>query len=218
MLYLGDVYPGGTPGDFREGFDPVYGSLAHATAPTPGNHDWANHTAGYDRYWQSVTGAPTPPWYAFRVGGWEVLSLNSEAPHGEGSDQLRWLERRVRDSTGTCRLAFWHRPLASAGRHGDQEDVAPLWRTLAGRASLVINGHDHDLQRLRRSGGLVAAVTGAGGHGLYGVHADDPRLAFAEDGAYGGLRVRLQPAHAVLEFVAVGGRVLDRSSVACRER
>jgi len=215
LLYLGDVYERGTARDFRDRFASVYGPLARRTAPTPGNHDWPNHDVGYDPYWRSVTGAATPPWYSFRIGGWEVLSLNSEAPHGTDSPQVRWLQAHLRRSTGTCRLAFWHRPLQSAGHHGDQSDVSPLWNSLTGRAALVLNGHDHDSQRLRPKNGIVAAVAGAGGHGRYGVDGSDRRLAFAIDSADGGLRLRLRPGRAELEFVAVDGRTLDRSSVGC---
>ncbi len=215
LLYLGDVYERGTAQDFRRNFASVYGSLAKRTAPTPGNHDWPNHDVGYDRYWGSVTGAATPPWYAFRVGGWEVLSLNSEASHDAGSEQIGWLRERLSGAAGTCRLAFWHRPLVSAGRHGDQGDVAPLRDVLPGHAVLVLNGHDHDLQRLRPMRGIVAAVVGAGGHSSYGVDSGDSRVAFANDSADGGLRIGLRPGRADLEFIASDGRSLDRSSVTC---
>lgn len=216
LLYLGDVYERGTASEFQSNFASVYGALARRTAPTPGNHDWPNHDVGYDPYWRSVTGSQTPPWYSFRVGGWEVLSLNSEAPHGPGSAQVKWLRQTLSRSGGTCRLAFWHRPLRSAGRHGDHDDVAPLSDALVGRATLVLTGHDHDSQRLRPTNGMVAAVVGAGGHGRYGVNVGDSRLAFSNDGTDGGLRLRLRPVNAVLEFVAVDGRILDRSSVSCQ--
>ncbi len=218
LLFLGDVYPDGTASDFRDRFATVYGSLARRTAPTPGNHDWPNHDLGYDPYWRSVTGAATPPWYAFRIGGWEVLSLNSEAPHGVASAQLRWLRARLRSGGGTCRLAFWHRPRRSAGRHGDQRDVAPLEDALVGHAALVLGGHDHDLQRLRPARGMVRLVVGAGGHGRYGIDTTDARLAFANDSVDGALRMRLAPRRATLEFIAASGRSLDRSSVGCQPR
>jgi acid phosphatase type 7 len=215
VLYLGDVYPDGTARDFARGFQPVYGRLARRIAPTPGNHDWPNHETGYDPYWRNVTGAPTPPWYAFRAGGWRVLVLNSEAPHGAGSAQLSWLRSRVRGRT-TCRLAVWHRPRFSAGPHGDQADVAPFWDALRGHAKLVLSGHDHDLQRLKPSDGLTQVVSGAGGHGRYELEHGDPRLAFGDDEHYGALRLRLHPGRASLAFVAVDGRVLDQSKVRCR--
>lgn len=215
LLYLGDVYPDGTRLDFTRGFAPVYGRLAGRTAPTPGNHEWPEHLVGYDPYWRSVTGAPTPPWYAIHAGGWEVLALNSEAPHEAGSAQLGWLRGRLRRPT-TCRLAFWHRPRFSAGSHGDQEDVAPLWEALRGRAALVVSGHDHNLQRLHPRDGLVQVVSGAGGHGHYDLDADDPRLAFGDDRHDGALRIELRPGRAELAFVTAAGRVLDRSAVRCR--
>jgi acid phosphatase type 7 len=215
LLYLGDVYESGSAEDFRERYEPVYGALAAITAPTPGNHDWPLHRDGYDPYWRAKTGAPTPPWYAFRTGGWRIISLNSEAPHGRRSPQLRWLRAELRRGGGTCTLAFWHRPRHSAGDHGDQVDVAPLWDALRGRARLVLAGHDHDMQRLRPRDGITALVAGAGGRSRYGVDGSDPRLAFGDDAHDGALRLELRPGRARLAFVAAGGAVLDRSAVTC---
>ncbi|MEY2534965.1 MAG: hypothetical protein QOF29_2875 [bacterium] len=215
LLYLGDVYDDGSAEDFRARYDTVYGRLARITAPTPGNHDWPAHRDGYDPYWEAVTGAATPPWYAFAIGGWRVLSLSSEAPHGAGSEQLRWLRAEVRRDNGSCTLAFWHRPLRSAGLHGDQSDVAPLWNALRGRARLVVNGHDHDLQRLRPRDGITELVAGAGGETRYGVDESDSRQAFGDDQHGGALRMQLRPGGARLTFVAADGAVLDRSAVRC---
>lgn len=215
VLYLGDVYEGGSAADFRARYDTVYGDLAAITAPTPGNHDWPAHLEGYDRYWSAQTGAATPPWYAFTVGGWRIVSLNSEAPHGRGSPQLRWLAAELRRRPGTCTLAFWHRPWQSAGRHGDQADVAPLWEALRGRARLVVNGHDHDLQRLRPRDGITELVAGAGGKSRYGLRPDR-RLLFGNDTQDGALRLALSPGAAQISFVSVAGEVLDRSAVSCQ--
>lgn len=214
VLYLGDVYDHGSAEDFRQ----QYGTLARITAPTPGNHDWPSHPDGYDRYWRARTGAPTPPWYTFRVGGWQIISLNSEAPHDRSSQQLRWLGSVLRRVRGTCTLAFWHRPLQSAGLHGDQHDVAPLWNVLRGRAKLVFNGHDHDLQRLRPLDGITQLVAGAGGQSRYGLDGSDPRLAFGDDQHQGALRVRLRPGRAQLSLVSADGAVLDHSSTPCATR
>lgn len=215
LLYLGDVYPAGSREDFAHGFEPVYGALAARIAPTPGNHEWPAHDVGYDPYWRQVTGAATPPWYAFRAGGWTVLSLNSEAPHAEGSPQVRWLRAQLRGRS-TCRLAFWHRPRYSAGSHGDQSDVAPLWNPLRGHAVLVIAGHSHDLQRMRPRDGLTELVAGAGGHGQSVIDRTYPGLAFGDDQHHGALRLRLRPGRAAAAFVTTGGRVLDRVRVPCR--
>jgi hypothetical protein len=214
FLYLGDVYPSGTAYDFKRNYAPVYGRLADITWPTLGNHEWANRSLGYEPYWRRH--GRGKPWYRLRLGGWELISLNSEAPHGPRSHQLRWLRRVLAEHDGTCRLAFWHRPRFSAGTvHGDAPDVGPLWSTLRGHARLVLNGHDHALQRLRRRDGLTEYVAGAGGAGLYGLYSD-PRLAFGRAGQTGALRVTLTPRRAGLEFRTVNGTVLDRSRASCR--
>lgn len=217
VLYLGDVYESGTPEEFADRFAPLFGGLARKLLPTPGNHDWPAHERGYDPYWAKVTGRPTPPWYAVQVGGWRLLSLNSEAPHEPGSAQLRWLQSALRGASGTCTLAFWHRPRFSAGPHGDDESTATLWDALRGKAALVLSGHDHDLQRLRPQDGLTQYVAGAGGRSHYAVDASDPRLAFFDDQRDGALRIRLSPGLAELTFVAADGAVLDRSAVPCRK-
>jgi acid phosphatase type 7 len=216
FLYLGDVYPAGSAADFRDRYATVYGRLAAITAPTPGNHDWPQRRDGYYPFWRAHLRSAVRPWYAFRAGGWLVLSLNSEAAHDQRSAQLRWLRKTLARHGGDCAIAFWHRPLRSAGLHGDQPDIAPLWAALRGHARIVLNGHDHDLQRFRAREGIVEYVAGAGGHGIYPVAASAPGLSFADDSHYGALRIALRPQSARLAFVSVGGSALDRSRVTCR--
>ncbi len=91
VLYLGDVYPSGSAADYARNYDPIYGALAPITWPTAGNHEWANRAAGYLPYWRRYGRAK--PWYRFALGGWELIDLNSQEPHGAGSRQLRWLGR-----------------------------------------------------------------------------------------------------------------------------
>jgi hypothetical protein len=210
VLFLGDVY---TP-DYSA-FAAAYGSLARRVAPTPGDEDWAaNARTGYLRYWRGVYGYTLPPYYSFEIAGWQVLSLDSETPHDAASAQLAWLRGELR-RPGTCRIAFWHRPRYSAAGNGDAPDTAPLWDVLTGHATLVVGGHDHDLQRMRPLGGLTELVSGAGGHGHDVVDPADPRTAFADDANYGALRIVLTPGRADLSFVALDGYVLDVSTVSC---
>jgi calcineurin-like phosphoesterase family protein len=216
LLYLGDVYDRGTPEEFETNYEPTYGALKELTAPTPGNHDAPQADQGYDPYWEEVWGAPTPPYYAFRVSGWQVLSLNSEIDHEAGSPQLRWLDRQVA-AGGDCRIAFWHRPRFSAGLdHGDQPDIDPLWEAVQGRARIVLNGHEHDMQRFRPQAGITEFVSGAGGKSLYAIDESDPRLRFSNDSQYGALRLNLRPRKARYSFVTAAGEVLDRGSISCR--
>jgi hypothetical protein len=211
VLYLGDVYDTGTAGEFTRNFAGVYGGLAKRMLPTPGNHDWANRAQGYDPFWARTLGAPLPDHYARSVGGWQVLSLNSE---GDVAAQAAWLRSRL-TGAGTCRIAFWHRPRFSDGLHGDQTDIEPLWAAVRGRAALVLNGHDHDMQRFKPIAGTTELVSGAGGRERYPVLAGR-RLAFSDSFHFGALRIVLRRRRADLAFVATDGTVLDRSSVGCR--
>jgi hypothetical protein len=217
LLYLGDVYESGTAAEFAQHYAPAYGRFASRTAPTPGNHEWPNRAQGYDPYWRAVKGRPPRPWYGFSVAGWRILSLNSEAPHDAGSPQLRWL-RRALGGGGDCRIAFWHRPRFSAGLvHGDAPDVQPFWDALGGRARIVVNGHEHDLQRFAARRGVTELISGAGGHGHYplGPH---PGLAFGDATHDGALRLVLRRGRADWSFVAADGRTLDSGFLRCRRR
>lgn len=218
LLYLGDVYDSGTADEFVNRYRPVYGRFDKITAPTPGNHDWPNHAGGYDPYWRKANpGIPqNRHYYRFRVGGWEVLSLNSESGLAAGSPQMRWLKQRMRGADGNCRIAFWHRPFLNAGKHGDQEDVGPLWRAVRGHAALVVTGHDHNLQHFKPKDGIVELISGAGGHEHYASNENDPRLVWDEDDEYGALRLDLRRSLARFRFVDADGDTLHRGRVRCR--
>ncbi|HEV2819311.1 MAG TPA: metallophosphoesterase [Solirubrobacteraceae bacterium] len=233
FLYLGDVYSNGSARDFVRHYEPLYGRLKEVTAPTPGNHEWGNRALGYLRYWSAARGVAAPAWYAFRAAGWLVVSLNSEAPCEPGSSQHDWLSEQLRASDEPC-LAFWHRPRFSAGKHGDNTDVAPLWDAIRGRAALVLSAHDHNLQRFRPIEGTIQVVAGAGGRSRYELTRswrrflpwprprplarahrtfEDPRLAFGNDTEDGVVRLDLRPGRIDLAFVATDGRMLDEASV-----
>src|SRR4051794_13932956 len=146
VLYLGDIYGGNTGfADYKR----LYGGMS--VARTPGNHDWP-------RYWSG------PEWYSFTAAGWRIIEINSET--GRRSAQLAWLKTQLR-ARGNCRIAFWHRPRFSGGLHGDARDMDPYWRALQGHARIVLNGHDHDMQRFAPRGGLIELVAGAGGQSHY---------------------------------------------------
>ena len=215
FLYLGDVYETGTAAEFRRWYHPRFGRLARITEPTIGNHEWDNRFKGYYSYWAARKGHRQPPWSKIRIAGWEILDLNSQAPHEAGSPQVSWLERALTGS-GDCRIAFWHRPRYSAGViHGVAPDLNPLWNRLAGHARIVLSGHDHNLQRHSAQRGITQYVVGAGGRGRYGLDRGPSTMVWGRDDVNAALRIVLKPGSALLEFRSVRGRVLDRSHVTC---
>jgi calcineurin-like phosphoesterase family protein len=215
FLYLGDVYEDGTAREFRLNYDPLYGSLARITDPTPGNHEWENRFSGYYPYWRAKKGRRQPPWSSASIAGWQILALNSMADHGPGSRQLRWLRRQIRATAGDCRIAFAHAPRYSAGVYEDDPGMAPLWNALRGHARAFLSGHDHNLQRLRPVSGMTQYIAGAGGATVYAIDEDDPQLAWGVSGLFGALRIALEPGLATFEFRDSRGRLLDRSRRRC---
>ncbi len=217
FLYLGDVYERGTASEFRRNYSPVFGRLNPITSPTPGNHEWGNRRTGYLPYWRRVKGRTQPSYYRYGLGGWEILSLNSETSHRGGSRQQRWLKRVLARRSGTCRIAFLHRPYLSAGEYSPgARSLGSLWRTLRGHGRLVLSGHDHNMQRFKRRDGMTQYVSGAGGRERYRVNQRDSRLAFGRANRFGALRIELDGATARLEFRSATGALLDRSTVRCR--
>jgi hypothetical protein len=215
FLYLGDVYETGSLRDFQRWYHPRLGALARITEPTIGNHEWDNRFRGYYRYWAGRKGRTYPPWSKTRIAGWEILNLNSQAPHGTGSPQVRWLESAL-TGPGDCRIAFWHRPRYSAGAYSGAADLNPFWNRLSGHARIVLSGHDHNLQRHRPQRGLTQYVVGAGGRARYKLRAENrSTLAWGRDNIDGALRMVLKPGRALLEFRGPGGHVLDRSHATC---
>lgn len=209
ILQLGDVY-----GPYASYMDAAYGGLVDRVLATPGNHDWhqPKRIADYLSYWEDHTQGRAL-YYSYQVAGWQILGLNSEIPQEDDTEQVRWLKAELA-RPGTCRIAFFHRPRYSAGRHGDQADMAVLWDLLKGRSTLVLNGHDHDMQRLLPIEGTTEMVVGSGGHGHYALH-EDARVAFGDDVHDGALHLSLTSGTAHFAFTAVDGTVLDSGDLSC---
>ena len=214
FLYLGDIYDEGTWDEFVQNYAPVYGPLNRITRPTIGDHEWENRFSGYYPYWRRVRGTPIPPYYSFRLAGWQLLSLNSETRTDARSPQYRWLRRRLR-ARGTCRLAYFHEPLYTAGGKGSR-DMATIWRALTGRARIVLNGEEHNMQRLHRIGGITTLIAGSGGKRLNSIDYGHRLLAFGNDRDHGALRLVLGRGVARFAFIRQDGSVLDSGRLRCR--
>jgi len=214
VLYLGDVYGLADGAAAFERWAKPWGYLLDRMAPTPGNHEWKEAPQAYEQFWREITGETPPTYYSFQAGGWEILAVNGE--HSDSSAIATWLAERA-SAGGNCRVAFWHRPAYSAGKYENGDIRArQYWDALAGGARIVLNGHDHDMQRLRPRDGIVEFISGAGGRHRHNVHENDPKLAFGDDNHFGALRLRLSPERAKWRFVSARGRVLDKGSLFCQ--
>lgn len=218
VLTLGDhAYDDGGRAAFAC-YDAAWGSFRGRTFPTPGNHDYA--TSGAAGYFEYFGPRAPAPYYSFNLGGWHLVSLNSEIEHGAGSEQVRWLRADLRADRHRCELLFWHRPRWSGGLHGSDPGLQALWRAAYDhRVELVLTGHDHNYQRFRKQDvegrrndarGVRQIVVGTGGASLYPAGWIRNRRA-ATSSDYGVLELVLRPRGYDTRFVpAAGSSYTDR--------
>ncbi len=217
-----NVYMNGTPKEF-ECYHATWGRHRGRTYPATGNHDYGTPDArGYFEYFGERAGPMGQGYYAFDVGAWRVLSLNTNVGWREGSAQLHWLRRELQQAQGRCVAAIMHHPLVSSGPNGDNPWVRDIWRPLqeAG-ADIVIAAHDHIYERHGRMDadgrpdqrGVRLFVVGTGGGHLSPVSGGRP-TSEARASVWGVIRLVLQPTSYRWEFHSVEG-ILDSGIDTC---
>ena len=218
VAILGDaVYERGTEEEFANCYS--WARFRGRTRAALGNHEYYTADAAPAR---AYFGLPARGWYAYRLGTWDVIVLNSNCGPaggcGEGSPQERWLRLRLRTTKARCTLAYWHHARWSSGLHGSDLSVAPLWRALAqGRADVVLAAHDHHYERFRPIRGIRSFVVGTGGRSIYPVLRPLRWSAAVYTGGYGVLRLTLRERGYGWSFVPVGETSFrDAGTGSCR--
>ena len=202
-----NAYPAGSLRDFEVCFGQSWGDpkkrIMKRIHPTPGNHEhYTNSAAPYYEYFGSgVAGSAKRGYYAYDLGVWRVIALNTEIvvnpifPKADEAAQEAWLKNELKTTTKDCTIAYFHHPRYSSGWHGSDARIAPIWQILMdGGADVVIAGHDHHYERLAPLDavgavdtvkGIPSFVIGTGGGDLRGLQRT---LAPARVSAPGTLR------------------------------
>jgi len=220
-----NVYPSGTEQQFRDCYEPTWGRHRHRTRPTPGNHDYETPGArDYFSYFGANAGPPGLGYYAYLLGEWAILALNSNVAADERSPQFAWLRGELQRRT-PCSLAYWHHPIVSEGPNGDTRHMRAIWRLLFDHGvDVVLTGHDHNYQRfapldaeLRRdqARGIRQFVVGTGGASQYPFPSSSGATE-ARGAAWGVLKLTLAPERYDWEFLAIPGQAFhDAGSGVC---
>ncbi|MEW6583588.1 MAG: metallophosphoesterase, partial [Actinomycetota bacterium] len=158
---------------------------------------WGNHDLGGDG---TATALASPRrWYTFATGPVRVVVLDANRP-GDAA-QLAFLRRALAAAREPAVVVAFHQPVFSAGYHRPSAEQQELWAPLFRhhRVSLVLQGHNHQYERIVRDG-VTYLTSGGGGATLY------PCVRLPE-----GLR-RCVPKHHYLD-VTVGSAVLVAAAV-----
>jgi PKD repeat protein len=214
---LGDnAYDDGTPANYTNCYAPGWGKFKDRTRPAPGNHDY--HTAGapgYFGYFGDRAGPAGRGYYSFDLGGWHIISLDSEIDASATSPQATWLKQDLADHPAACTLAYWHKPLFTSGLvHPPDPRFIPFFTILndAG-AEIVLSGHNHQYERfgpMRPNGtsdpnGIREFVVGSGGSpSLYDFGPAQPNSEVRFKG-WGVLKLTLSSTSYTWEFLPVPG-------------
>ncbi len=197
FLALGDLqYSKGSLDEFLRVWDVQFGDLRDIIAPAPGNHEYGTPGAqGYFDYFGPIANPPAG-YYSFDLGGWHLVSLNSEICNsdpgcGPGTAQYEWLKADLwRARRAVCSLAYMHHPrydwrqwqkwVEDDGQTPNggtaTAPLIPLWELFqAGGVDVVLAGHNHVYQRWvpqdahgkAIANGIVQFTVGTGGRQVY---------------------------------------------------
>jgi len=230
---LGDLaYESGSAAEFAACYQPTWGAFKARTRPAPGNHEYeADPTAaGYFGYWGARAGSPTQGWYSYELGGWHLISLNSNCRYiggcFAGSPQETWLRADLAAHKTKCTLAYWHHPRFSGGQVTSEIDMQPFWQDLYdANADLVLTGHAHNYQRFAPqtaagvadpARGIREFVVGTGGNPSLHPVAAIANTEVMNNTTWGVLQLALRNSGYDWHFVPVAGQSFtDSGSQAC---
>ncbi len=221
----------GSRQNYLDCFDPTWGRHKDRIYPAAGNHDYYSEIGKpYFEYFGARAGLPSEGYYAFDLGAWRVIVLNSQCEFAggcaAGAPQLEWLRSEVEENPRRCTLAIWHYPLFTSSARGGYAVVRPFWRILyeAG-TDVILNGHDHHYERFApqdpfgnrdEERGVRQFIIGTGGGGLRPVAGvadnSEAQILFT----YGLLKLTLHSGSYDWEFIPQPGRPgSDSGSAAC---
>jgi hypothetical protein len=222
IFVAGDLaYQHGSARNFADCYDPTWGRHRSRTRPVPGNHEYESPGAApYFDYFGDLAGVGRRGYYAFNVGSWKVLALNSEVNRGPGSEQLQWIRSELSNSPADCTIAMWHRPLYTSGPNLPNTDMREMFRLVHELGvEIVLNGHDHLYERFapQDADGRVDPVrgvrqftVGTGGTTLYAASVRPGNTEVLRS-VWGVLKLTLSPGSYQWQFVPAFGSTFSDS-------
>lgn len=116
--------------------------------PATGNHDWMDGLNNYLDYYAGIKAPDGTPqhYYVKQFGPVGIFILDSMYPNLQ--QQNTWLQQQLSQSTAAWKLVLFHHPPYSSGDHGNTQNMQQPY--FAWGAHAVINGHDHDYERISK--------------------------------------------------------------------
>jgi len=241
VLAMGDnAYEEGSAAQFRDCYDPTWGSYKSRTKPVVGNHEYRTSGAsGYFNYFGAAAGPQGKGYYSYNRGAWHIVALNSECEYWatgfkdgpslcssqQQADMIAWLKADLAANPTRCTLAYFHQPRFSSGYGSNALETQPIWDALyAARADVVLSGHDHIYERFARqtptgtqsTRGIRQFTVGTGGVNHGGIGTIKANSQVRNTTTYGVLNLRLRSTDYSWKFVPVAGKTFtDSGTTSC---
>ncbi|HUW11296.1 MAG TPA: metallophosphoesterase [Anaerolineae bacterium] len=164
-LHVGDLVQEGADLAAWDEFFAIEEELLKAVTmfPTLGNHE-RNHQNYFDYF--HLPG--NERWYSFDYGNahFVCLEVDGYAATAPDSEQYRWLQNDLANTSQLWKLVFFHFPAySSGGGFGSSPEVqahlVPLFQRYG--VDIVFNGHEHNYQRNVADGVTYVQTSGGGG-------------------------------------------------------
>lgn len=181
--------------------------------PSLGNHDWDAGITGWYSYFE-LPG--NERYFDFVRGPVHFYAIDSDAREPDGntdnSTQAQWLHTALGASTSDWNFVYFHHPPYTSATRGN--NAALQWPFMSWGADAVLNGHEHQYERIMK-GSFPYLVVGTGGRSLSGFAATlEPGSTVRYSANNGALLVDAWTDSVVFQFYSIsggaGGTLIDR--------
>ncbi len=217
VLHLGDLVE---QADHDEQWKYVLDQAAKnelSLKPVVGNHDVLKEQGDrgdicFQRYFPELPST----FYQFSHRGLNFVMLNSERSFLPGTEQAQFVERQLKELSGTT-IVCLHRPVFTCGHRdwGNQfkRRVFLHSRLVGTETALVLAGHHHYYDRTLPLDGITYVVSGGGSRKLYAAETANAQTAkFQASKNHYGL-VDVYPGHLEVRVVDLKQNEIDRFAI-----
>ncbi|MBI4852726.1 MAG: metallophosphoesterase [Acidobacteria bacterium] len=181
ILTVGDnIYRTGNKKYYPDFFEKTYDNLLKEDVKffaTLGNHDVID--GRYDQINYSLFNMGGKQFYTIKRGQGLVEFFMLDATSMD-NQQLAWFENSLKASDAFWKIALFHFPIYSSGKHhGSDLDLRKKLEPLLVKYNVraAFTGHEHIYERTHLQKGVQHFVTGGGGASLYDIESKSPLTA-----------------------------------------
>lgn len=216
VLMLGDnLYGSEDAEDYEEKFARPYKELLdggvkfHAAL---GNHDEPNQ-----RFYKPFN-MKESRYYTFQPADrLRFFAIDSTYANEE---QLKWLEKELRESESDWKICFFHHPIYSSGRrHGSdvelREVLEPLFMKYG--VDVVFSGHEHFYERLKPQNGIAYFISGAAGKLRSGNIGRSELTSKGFDRDFSFMLLEIAGDEMFFQTISLSGQTVDQGVIRRRE-